>query len=174
MDGSEIGTWIGTAFSIIGAAFAIWQSRKAQSAADRAEEMRDEIAVKHVHSDLSGLDGVLTAACRAMDKYGPGVGAQARRGASPDSDASMVRSFTAGIDRNREMLTKTFGKACEDVRDRINGLLAEFGDATSDTDRLIKGREIYLEITTFSGNMKQALDGKIFGENDTLPRFRPL
>ena len=174
MTGSDIGTWLGTLFSIIGAAIAVWQSMQAKKAAKRAEEMRDEIAVKHEHSDLSGLDGVLAAACRAMDKYGPGVGSIVRRGASSEADAASVRAFTAGMDRHREMLTKAFGRPCDDLSERVNRLLGEFGEAATEADRLAKGREIYLEITMFSGNMKQALDGKLFGKGVGLPRVRPL
>lgn len=174
MTSSDIGTWIGTAFSIIGAAIAIWQARQAISAAHRAEEVRDEIETQHQHIELSGLDGVLAAACRAMDKYGPGVGSIKRRGASPEADAAVVRAFTAGMDRHREMLNEAFGKPCDDVRDRINGLLADFGNASDDGARLTKGQAIYLEISTFSGNMKQALDKRVFGRPAAHPRVRAL
>jgi len=101
-----------------------------------------------------------------MDKYGPGRSASSLRGTSPDSDADSVRAFTAELDRHREMLTATFGQPCNDVRDRLHVLLGDFGAATTNADRLPKGCEIYLEITTFSGNMKKALDGKVFGQAD--------
>jgi hypothetical protein len=170
--GSDVGTWIGTAFSIIGAGIAIWQARQAISAATRAKQMRDEIAERNTHSELSSLSGILTAAIRAMDKYGPGVRATVRRGSSPDSDASAVRALTAEMDRHRAMLTETFGAASDLVRIRLNDLLAEFGAAVADANRVAKGCEIYTEITTFSGNMKQALDSKIFSKGDVMPRIR--
>ncbi|MDI1325433.1 MAG: hypothetical protein PSV23_01410 [Brevundimonas sp.] len=166
MTGSDIGTWIGTAFSILGAAIAVRQARRAKSAASQAVEMRDEIAEKHASRELSGLDGILAAACKAMDKYGPGRRASSLRGTTPDSDADAVRAFTAELDRHREMLASTFGQPCDDVRDRLHRLLGEFGAAATVSDRLPKGCEIYLEITTFSGNMKKALDGKVFGQAD--------
>ena len=172
MTSSDIGTWIGTAVSILGAAIAVWQARQATSAANRAKEVRDEIEMSHQHGELSGLDSLLAAACRAMDKYGPGVGPIKRRGASPEEDAAVVRAFMAGMDRHRVMLNTTFGKPCDDVRDRINGLLVDFGEAPDDAVRLEKGRAIYLEITTFSGNMKQALDKKVFGKAVPEPRVR--
>lgn len=163
MTTSDIVTWIGTFFSIAGAAIAIWQSCEAQSAAQRAIEVRNEITSKHAHGELTELDGTLSAACKAMDKYGPGVSSLSRRGASPSSDAAAVRNFTAALDRHREVLREAFGEPCDDVRDRINRLLVEFGAAPDDTERLAKGRAIYLEVTTFSGNVKSALDGKVFG-----------
>lgn len=163
MTGGEIGTWIGTFFSILGAGIAIWQARQATSAAERAEKMRDEIAGKHAHTELSGLDAMLASACRAMDKYGPGASPVRRRGTSPDVDAATVRTFTAAMDRHRELLATTFGKPCDDVRDRIISHLNAFGSASTDGERLEQGQNIYLEISIFSGNMKHAIDSKVFG-----------
>lgn len=162
---SDTVTWIGTIVSIIGAVIAIWQACRAKSAAKRAEEMRNEIAGKHAHSELSVLDGLLAAACKAMDKYGPGRNPNTLRGTKPDSDADAVRAFTAALDRHSALLTKAFGKPCNDVRDRVNGLLDEFAAAPSVVERLPKGSEIYQEITIFSGNIKQAIDAKTFGND---------
>lgn len=164
---SDTVTWIGTAFSIIGAAIAVWQARRARTAAQQAELARKQIVGRYEHGELGTLDGVLSAACKAMEKYGPGSRAASLRGTSPDSDANAVRAFTAALDRNTEMLTKAFGGPCVDVRDRINGLLDEFGAAPTVDQRLPKGKEIYLEVTTFSGNMKKALDAKTFAADDT-------
>lgn len=159
---SDTVTWIGTAFSIIGAGIAIWQAWRARRAANQAEAARREIIGRYEHGELGALDGVLAAACRAMEKYGPGSRVATLRGTSPDSDANSVRAFTAALDRNTEMLNRTFGGPCADVRDRINALLDEFGASATADDRLPKGKAIYLEITTFSGNMKKALDTKTF------------
>lgn len=165
---SDTVTWIGTAFSILGAGIAIWQARRARSAAKRAEDARKEIVGRVQHGELGALDGVLAAACKAMDKYGPGRTEDSLIGTEPNGDGDAVRAFTAGLDRNRELLTKVFGNSCDDVRDRINNLLADFAAAGTVKRRLSKGREIYLEITTFSGNMKNALDNKAFQPNAAL------
>lgn len=172
MNSSDVGTWIGTAFSILGAAIALMQARQAVRAAASAKQMRDEISDRNAHSELSNLSGILTAALRAMDKYGPGVSATVRKGSSPDSDASAVRALTAEMNRHRAMLNQTFGDASDRVRNRLNQLLAEFGAAVVEADRVVKGGEIYTEITTLSGNLKQALDDKIYGKADVLPRIR--
>ena len=161
---SDTVTWIGTIFSIIGAGIAIWQGIRAKNAAAHAEKMRNEIATKYVHRQLSSLDGLLSAACKAMDKYGPGRSASSLRGTSASADADAVRAFTAAFDRNRDTLRTTFGNHIDGVRDRLHRLLGEFASASTNTERLPKGCEIYLEITNFSGNMKQALDVKTFGK----------
>jgi len=163
---SDTVTWIGTIFSFIGAAIALWQGIRAKKAAKRAEEMRNEIATKYAHRQLSSLDGLLSAACKAMDKYGPGRSANSLRGTSPSGDADAVRAFTAEFDRNRNALRATFGSHIDGLRDRLHRLLDEFASASNNVERLPKGREIYVEITTFSGNMKQALDVKTFGKAD--------
>lgn len=160
---SDTVTWIGTIFSILGAAIAIWQAKQAVSAAKRAEQMRDEIAGKSAHTELSALDAMLTAACNAMDKYGPGAQPVRRRGASPDSDAATVRAFTAAMDRHHDLLAATFGGPCNAVRDRINGQLDQFAAAANDAARVQAGKEVYSEIIIFSGNMKRAIDAKVFG-----------
>ena len=165
---SDTVTWIGTAFSVIGAGIAVWQACIAGSAATRAEKARKAIMGKYEHVELGALDGVLSAACKAMEKYGPGSRVSTLRGTSPDSDTNAVRAFTAALDRNTEMLTKAFGSPCVAVRDRINGLLDEFGAAATADERLPKGKAIYLEITTFSGNIKKALDAKTFEANPAL------
>ena len=162
MTPSDIGTWMGTLFSVVGAGIALRQANKAKTSADVATQKRNEIIEQYEHNELSGLDGVLLAACKAMDKYGPGVAASTRRGSSPQNDATRVRAFTAALDRNRDMLLKEFGDKADNVCRRLNILLSEFGSASSDAIRLEKGREIYLEITAFSGNVKHALDRKVF------------
>lgn len=163
MTWSDVGTWIGTLFSVGGAVIAIKQAREAKSFAENAREIRDDIVSKHEHGELRTLDEVLTTAHRAMDKYGPGTKPMSRRGASPHEDAAKVRALTAALDRHREMLAQGFGASCDDVRDRLNNLLTSFG-ATDDADERNRcGLAIYLEITTFSGNVKNILDKKVFG-----------
>ena len=162
---SETVTWIGTAFSILGAGIAIWQAWQARTSASKAETARQQIIGRFEHGELGVLDGVLAAALKAMEKYGPGSRASSLRGTSPDSDANAVRAFTAALDRHTDMLTKAFGGPCVDVRDPINALLVEFGAARSAEERLPKGTEIYLEITTFTGNMKKALDDRTLDAN---------
>lgn len=174
MTGSDVGTWIGTAFSILGAAIAIWQARIAKTAAAHAEEMRDELTAKHEQNELSALDGILTSACRAMDKYGPGATEGRRAGVNHVADAAAVRALTAAMDRHREMLTRTLGGTCDTVRERLNALLIQFADAQAGEDRLAKGREIYQEITTLTGNMKHAIDGKVFGKDGSSAKVRVL
>ncbi|MDG5750229.1 hypothetical protein P8R33_03830 [Qipengyuania sp. XHP0211] len=161
---SETVTWIGTAFSILGAGIAIWQAHRARTAAEKVEAARKQIVGRYQHGELGALDGVLSAALSAMEKYGPGSSVTRLIGASADSDANAVRAFTAALDRNTEMLTKAFGGHCVQVRDRINRLLDEFGAAQTDGGRLPKGKAIYLEISTFSGNIKKALDAGTFAD----------
>ena len=168
----DVVTWAGTAFSILGAGIAIWQAIQAKSAAASAERMRDEIAGKHAQSDLSALDAILSTAWRAMEKYGPGSTAISRRGSSPRDDATAVQRFTAEMARHRELLTATFGDPCDDVRTRIDGLLIQFSGAATDAARTPFGAQVYQEIATFSGNMKHAVDAKVFGAPPTRPPAR--
>lgn len=163
MTWSDFGTWLGTLFSVAGAYIAIRQAREAKSFAENAKEIRDDIVSKHEHGELRNLDEVLTSAHRAMDKYGPGSKPTSRRGASPHEDAAKVRALTAALDRHREMLSQGFGTSCEGVRDRLNNLLTSFGVTEDADERNRCGLAIYLEITTFSGNVKHILDKKVFG-----------
>lgn len=159
---SDTVTWIGTGVSIAGGLLSLWQAGNARSAAEKAERARKEISGRYDHRELSALDADVAAALRAMEKYGPGARPSSIRGASFDNDANVVRLFTAALDRHAEMLSKAFAGPCDDVRDRINAWLNEFGAAPTAADRLEKGKSIYLEIATFSGNMKKALDTGTF------------
>lgn len=163
MIGADVGTWIGTSVSVLSMGIAVWQARKASNAATRAEKMRDQIASRNAHSELSNLNGILAAALRAMDKYGPGAGVNARRGNSPESDAENVRSLTKEMARLRAMLVERFGETINEVITHLNSILADFGAATKDADRVVHGRKIYIEIIEFSGNVKQVLDKNIYG-----------
>ena len=126
--------------------------------------MRDAITKRKDHGDLSGLNGILTGALRAMEKYAPGAGTDARRGSSSEGDATAVRSLITEMARLRGMLDKTFGQvAVNRVQNRLQNLLTDFGDAPNDSDRVAKGRDMYNEIVEFSGNIKSELDGNIFG-----------
>jgi hypothetical protein len=142
---------------------AIWHASEAKSAATHAEQMRDEISKRNAHSELSGLNGVLSAAIRAMDKYGPGTGPIARRGCSPDSDAATVRALTGEMTRLRNLLSEKFGSEVGDLIKKINDLLVQFAASSSVANRDQHGCDIYNEIVEFSGNIRKELDGNIFG-----------
>lgn len=163
MTWTDVATWVGTGLAVISMIVAIWQAREAKSAATQAGEMRDEIAKRNAHSELSGLNGALGAAIRAMDKYGPGAGPNARRGCSPDGDAASVRALTGEMTRLRALLIEKFGDSVSVVISNINQLLADFAAANNDTQRVQHGCEIYNEIVEFSGNIKKGLDFTIYG-----------
>lgn len=155
-------TWVGTGLSVISMGVAIWQARRAKSAASRAEEMRDEIAKRNAHGELSALSGALAAAIRAMDKYGPGAGPNARRGCSPNSDAATVRALTGEMMRLKVLLTEKFGDGVLGVISSLNHLLVDFAAAPNDGVRVQYGCNIYNEIVELNGNIKKELDGNIY------------
>lgn len=162
MSPSDIGTWIGTAVSIVGAVITIWQARAAVSAAQSAKQMRDEIEGKKTHGELSEVSGILTGALSAMSKYGPGQNPSSLIGSQPHIDAESVRTFTASLDLHSHILQQTLGTSCVPLRSKINKALDEFGMATTDEDRLKKGKIIYSAISEFSGSMKRVRDGFVF------------
>lgn len=155
-------TWVGTGLTIISMGVAILQARKAKGAATKAEEMRDEISKRNAHSELSGLNGALGAAIRAMDKYGPGAGPNARRGFSPEGDAASVRALTGEMTRLRVLLVEKLGDDVSNVIAKVNRLLGDFANANNDAQRVQHGCDIYNEIVEFSGNIKSELDGNIY------------
>jgi hypothetical protein len=163
MSWTDVATWVGTGLAVVSMGVAILQAVRARDAATRAEEMRDEIAKRNAHGELSGLNGALGAAIRAMDKYGPGAGSNARRGYSPDSDAAMVRALTGEMTRLRALLIEKFGNEVGNVIAKVNQLLLNFAAAPSDAQRVQYGCDIYSEIVEFSGNVKKELDGNIYG-----------
>lgn len=156
-------TWVGTGLALISMGVAIWQARQAKSAAAHAEEMRNDIASRAAHSELSGLNGRLAAAIRAMDKYGPGAGRAARRGNSPESDAATVREVTGKMVELRDLLVKKFGNEVGDVITKVNELLIDFAEAPNPAEQLKHGGDIYNEILEFRGNIKKVLDRTIYG-----------
>jgi len=159
---TDVATWVGTGLAIISMGVAIWQASQAKTAAAHAEEMRDEVANRNAHSELSGLNGALGAAIRAMDKYGPGAGPGSRRGCSPDNDAASVRALAGEMTRLRTVLVEKLGNEVSDVITNVNQLLIRFA-ATSDVkERDERGCDIYLEIVEFSANVKKQLDANIY------------
>lgn len=161
--GTDVATWIATGATVLATGIAIWQAWLAKGSADRAEAMRNEIAGSQQHVELGGLDNALATALQAMDKYGPGRRASGLRGTSPDNDADAVRALTLALHRHRDLFQQTFGEPCDTIHDRLTALLNEFGACTTADERLPKGCEIYIEVSTFSGNMKNALDRRVFG-----------
>jgi hypothetical protein len=60
-------------------------------------------------------------------------------------------------------LAETFGAAIGKVIERMSQSLNEFIKATNDKDRALHGRKITAEMLNFGGNLKHALDGKVYG-----------
>jgi hypothetical protein len=137
---SDVGTWIGTTLSFLSMGVATYQAIKASRAATLAEEMRNQIAARNAHSELSTLNGVLNAAIRAMDKYGPGTGPTNRRGSSISGDAEAVRVLTAEMSHHQAMLTKILKEDIHGTIDRLNELLTKFSTSKRGGDDAEYGR----------------------------------
>jgi hypothetical protein len=155
-------TWFSTGVTLIGTGVAIWQAKEARSAAKEAKGMRDEIANRSKDGELSELKGRLNAASRSMDKYGPGAGPIARKGASTKHDVGVVRELTAELARHRSMLTQQIGTPIQETISKINNKLNDFAASSNDEDRLRNGRDIYSELLELEGNLKATLDEKLF------------
>lgn len=64
---------------------------------------------------------------------------------------------------HRAMLDKTFGDAIDGVQTRLTSLLGKFGAAKTEAEWVSTGCAMHVELTELSGNIKQALDGNIYG-----------
>jgi len=162
MNSVEALTWIGTGITLISMGITAWQASRAISAAKRAEEVRDEIENRNADHELSDLNGMLTPAIRAMDKYGPGTGTISLKGSSPDSDAATVRALTGKMQQVSNLLEEKVGEDASEVITRVNLLLNEFGNASNDVERRQHGHGIYNEITEFSGNLHSVIGQRIY------------
>lgn len=60
-------------------------------------------------------------------------------------------------------LAETFGAAIGNVIERMNQSLNEFIKVSNDKDRALHGPKINAEMLEFGGNVKHALDGKVYG-----------
>lgn len=159
---TDVATWVGLILTAVSAFIAVCQARKAKTAADHAEEIRDEITRRNSHNDLASLNGLIVAAIRAMDKYGPGAGPAARHGCSPESDTASVRALTSEILHLRSLLKEKVGGDVDQVAKTINDLLVRFAVAPDAVERDKLGCEVFVEINEFRGNIKKELDGHIY------------
>lgn len=150
-----IGTWVGTLVAVISAVTS-WRK------AGEAKQMRDEIAGRKAHGELSGLNGILASALRAMQKYANGMSPTYRSGANPDEDALAVVAVANEMARLRAILDNSFGKtAVGKVLNKLDKLLADFGSSPNnpnDPVRVSKGNEIFTALKELSGNFKSEMD----------------
>lgn len=155
----DMATWAG-----VGVTWLL--ARNARGAATDAEkirnEIRGEIAERNAYGELSNLYGLITKVIERMDKYGPGAGADSRRGSKPNDDATSVRELTTQLAVHGAMLEERFIDI-EQIRVRLADLLDEFSAEISDTGRVMKGRAIHSELTGLCGNIKKELDRNIYG-----------
>lgn len=165
MTATDVATWVGTAIAFISMGVSIIQAKRAKSAAAKAEEMRDEISIRNANSELSGLEGMIAAATRAMDKYGPGAGAVARHGYSPENDAAAVRALTGCMSLLQGLLLDNFDVNVRDVTTNLNSLLIRFADAPNDMVRDKIGCDIYSEIVEFGGNIRRLVNANIYRQH---------
>ena len=155
-------TWIGTGITLVSMCITAWQASRAISAARRAEEVRNEIENRNADHELSDLNGMITPAIRAMDKYGPGTGITSLQGSSPDSDAATVRALTGKMQQVSTLLEEKVGDDASEVITRINLLLNGFGNASNEVERRQHGHDIYNEIIEFSGNLHSVIGQRIY------------
>jgi hypothetical protein len=169
MTWTDIITWVSAVITIISMFIAIRKARMAWNAATKAEEMRDDIANLNSHGELSGLNGMLAAAIRAMEKYGPGSKPKSRLSCSPDTDVATVRALTTEMAKLRHLLVERFGDEANTLISRFKTLLVKFAEATSNKEQDKICGDIYNDLTEFSGNIKKELDQNTYGKGLVMP-----
>lgn len=159
---TDAATWIGTGLTLIAMIVTIWQATQAKSAASSAKKARDDIDSRNAQHELSGLDGMVNTAIKAMDKFGPGTRAASLRGYLPDSDTDKVRALTRKMQQLRSLLEEKFGDDASAVITRVNELLVDFANSSDDNERHQHGCSIYTEISEFNGNIRKVIDQSIY------------
>ena len=168
MNLSDVLTWLWQIFkveyvNIFSMLLTILFASRAKGAAAAAKKTRDDIAKHITHSELSNLNGLLGAAIHVMDKYGSGSTAVSRQSHSPENDATTVRAFVTEMTRLSGVLGKTFERdKIKSTINEINKILDAFGKASDETEKAEQGKNIFLEISGFSGHLKKELDKNFF------------
>jgi hypothetical protein len=157
----DVATWLGTLASIVGAAVAVWQAKVAKKEADRATQLQATIIGRAMHVDLTEVDTSVTKAVTAMAKYGPRGNAAGLVGYEPGRDAGTVQEVIEVLDRHQAALLVEIGPDCGTLRNALVQKLGQFSAQADEAGHLARGRQIYLELTSFSGNVQTALRNKL-------------
>lgn len=148
-------------FASIGAAiWAFIEAKKSTNAADKAEQLRDELIHRRKMVEVSQIHSETSRILSVVSKVGPSCNEKLLKGVNCADIAKEVEIYARFILEQSGHFTDFFeNKAkelCDDLKDNIEGL----SEAVKFEDKKSHGKSIYYKIQNFMPAAKQLSDEK--------------
>ncbi len=151
---------VGSIASIGGAIWAFIEAKKSMSAADKAENLRDELINRRKMVEVSQVHSETNRVLSVVSKVGPSCNAKLLKGINCADIAKEVEVYARFILEQSGHFSDLFeNKAkelCNDLKDDIESL----SEAINFEDKKSYGKSIYYKIQNFIPAVKQLSDEK--------------
>tara|TARA_B100000780_G_C20985635_1_gene394010 strand:- start:319 stop:816 length:498 start_codon:yes stop_codon:yes gene_type:complete len=151
---------VGSIASIGGAIWAFIEAKKSMSAADKAENLRDELINRRKIVEVSQVHSETNRVLSVVSKVGPSCNAKLLKGINCADIAKEVEVYARFILEQSGHFSDLFeNKAkelCNDLKDDIESL----SEAINFEDKKSYGKSIYYKIQNFIPAVKQLSDEK--------------
>ena len=153
-----VGTWVGVAASIIGAAIALWQARKSRNSAETAVAIAKHLKEHKEISEIAKLQQNCQNTIKGMEKYGSSS-PESLLGVNKEKDAIDVQTFiTILFEHTNYFYNKYETNQATETAKHLEDVLKKFVEETDIKKARPFGREILKTLNRFSAIIKNKIE----------------
>jgi hypothetical protein len=161
MDAWNVFNLIAGVASIAGGIFSFWQAKKSQSAATRAQEIKDQMIANKSTSDMSELFSSYRKAQRSMEKFGPGSVPSTLKGITPTNETRDVQEFYALLKQYRGLFGQNTPNKADTYCENLSAALEAFAQSQNERDLHKNGKSLYIMLVDISPDIKTLMDERL-------------
>jgi len=161
LDGWSVFNLIAGIASIAGGIFSLWQAKKSQSAAKRAQAVKDQIIVHKKAVEMSELLSLCQKAQKAMAKFGPASFRPNLKGINATLEAEAVQEFYVHLKQNRRLFGESAPNKADEYCEKLSSCLDSFAQSRSEEELRRFGKELFILLVGFLPELKSPLDDLI-------------
>lgn len=161
MDGWSVFNLVAGIASIAGGGFSLWQAKKSQSSAKRAQEVKDQIISHKSTMEMSELFTLCQKAQEKMSKFGPASFAKNLKGINPTVEAEAVQDFYVCLKQNRNLFGEAVPNIADELWEKLSASLEIFTHSKNETELCQFGKDLFILVVGFLPELKKNLDNLV-------------
>ena len=161
MDGWTVFNLIAGIASIAGGIFSLWQAKKSQSSAKRAQEVKDQIMAHKSTVEMSELFTLCQKAQEKMAKFGPASIAKNLKGVNPTVEAEAIQDFYVCLKQNRRLFGEAMPNIADEFCEKLRTSLETFTRSKNEEELCQFGKDLFILVVGFLPELKMNLDNLI-------------
>lgn len=151
---------VGSIASVTGAIWAIYEANNAKNAAEKSEQLRDELIHRRKIVEVSQVHAETRRILSTVSKVGPSCNAKLLKGVNCAEIARDVEEYVRFLLEQSEHFSDFFENEAKTLCSELRGDIEALAEAVSFEDKKSYGKSIYYKIQGFMPAVKKLSDKK--------------